>query len=57
MGVVCYAILKVLLTLDISWEKPRAAVQPVPVLTFPPPLCVAEGQDWGAWIILFNPRL
>ena len=57
MGVVCYAILEVLLTLDRSWEKPRAAVKPVPVLTFFSPLWVAEGQDWGAWIILFNPRL
>ena len=56
MGVGCYAILEVLLTLDRSWEKPRAAVQPVPVFTFFP-LWVAEGQDWGAWIILLNPRL
>jgi hypothetical protein len=32
--VVCYAILEVLLTLHRSWEKLRAAVQPVPVLTF-----------------------
>ena len=57
MGVGCYAILEVLLTLDRSWEKPRAAVKPVPVLTFFSPLWVAEGQDWGAWIILLNPRL
>ena len=34
MRVGCCAILEVLLTLDRSWEKPRAAVQPVPVLTF-----------------------
>jgi hypothetical protein len=33
MGVGCYAILEVLLPLDRSWEKPRAAVQHVPVLT------------------------
>ena len=38
MGVGCYAILEVLLTLDRSWEKPRAAVQPVAVLTFFSPL-------------------
>jgi hypothetical protein len=33
LGVGCCAILEVLLTLDISWEKPRDAVHPVPVLT------------------------
>lgn len=32
MGVGCYAILEVLLSLDRSWEEPRAAVQPPPFL-------------------------
>ena len=45
MRVGCCAILEVLLTLDTSWEKPRVAVQPVPVLSIFFPLWMAEGQN------------
>ena len=33
MGVGCYTILEVLLSLDRSWEEPRVEVQPPPFLS------------------------
>ena len=55
MGVGCYAIFEVLLTLDRSWEKPRAAVQPVPVLTFFSPLG-GRGPGLGSLDYSFEPK-
>jgi hypothetical protein len=43
MLVGCCAILEVLLNLDRSWEKPRAAVQLVPDLT----LSFPSGWQWA----------
>ena len=52
----CYAILEVLLTLDRSWEKPRAAVQPVPVLTFYFPSLDGRGPGLGSLDYSFEPK-
>ena len=52
----CCAILEVLLTLDRSWEKPRAAVQLVPVLTFFFPPLGGRGPAMGRLDYSFEPK-